>query len=257
MADTPASTPPPPTPHVPQPPGDLAPLAFRETDPCPGCGQEIKVDALVCIHCGYDFRKGARVQTATGVEAPADPKTSRRDEDDDRDDLITPGRGSPKVIGIAACVLLVAACVAAGLTAGPTATTNNVVARVAATAIDGVLHSLTGLMALSVAAFYFGMRLGRLELAIARVAAAWCLFMLVHRLPIPAGAFSVGAAWLAGLAAYFLLLWALMARHPRVVGVIAGTHLGIYATFHLLVSVLSALAAASVVAPAGSGPPTP
>lgn len=228
------------------PPGDLPPLAFRETDPCPGCGKEIKVDALVCVHCGYDFRKGAKVQTTTGAEAAPEPKASDTNDDDQPDDLIRPGRGSAKVLGITAGVLLVGACVAAGLTVGPSATTTNVMARIASTGLDGVLHALTGLIALSAAAFYFGMRLGRIDLGGARVAAAWCLFLLVHRLPIPAGSFSIGAAWLAGIAAYFLLLWGLMARHPRVVGVVAATHFGLYAGFNLLLTVLTALEAAGV-----------
>ncbi len=243
----------------PNPASGLPPLTFRETDPCPGCGKQIKAEALVCVHCGYDFRKGAKVATATGIEHVAEAAgkgaSGRLGADDAREDLIVPGRGSPKVVGIGAAVLLAAACVLAGFTAGATATPANIAARVASTAVDGVLHSLTGLIALSAAAFYFGMRLGRVELGGARIAAAWCMFLLVARLPIPAGSVSVGAAWLAGMLAYFLVLWGLMARHPKVVGTIAVTHFGLFAMFQVLVAVLAALQAAAVVAvPAGSVP---
>ncbi|MFN0012858.1 MAG: hypothetical protein ACKVS8_14585 [Phycisphaerales bacterium] len=246
---------------LPNPVSGLPPLTFRETDPCPGCGKEIKAEALVCVHCGYDFRKGAKVATAMGVEHVAEPAgrgaSGQASIDDAREDLITPGRGSPKVVGIGAAVLLAGACVAAGFTGGATATRGNIAARVASTAVDGVLHSLTGLIALSAAAFYFGMRLGRVELGGARIAAAWCVFLLVSRLPIPAGSVSLGAAWLAGMLAYFLVLWALMARHPRVVGTIAATHFGLFGLFQVLVALLAALQAAAVVAVPPAAGPTP
>ncbi len=241
--------PPPPAPPPASDPG-TGPLAFRDTDPCPGCRKEIKADALVCIHCGYDFRKGAKLATATGAAAEPIVKPGHAPAPHGGDhDLIRPGRGSPKVIGIGAAAMLVGACVAAGVTAPASATPGNVAARVGLTALDGILHTGTGLIALSVAAFYLGERLGRVELGAARIALAWSAFLLVHRLPIPAGAFSVGAAWLAGLAAYLAVLWALMARNPRVVAVVAGTHFGLYVAAQVLLALVQALDAAQVVNP--------
>ena len=39
---------------------------------CPSCGSALNPDAVVCIKCGYDRRKGARLQTTSSVEEAAE-----------------------------------------------------------------------------------------------------------------------------------------------------------------------------------------
>lgn len=41
--------------------------------PCPTCGQPIPAGSVLCLNCGFDVRKGAKLLTGTGVDDPDDP----------------------------------------------------------------------------------------------------------------------------------------------------------------------------------------
>ena len=45
-------------------PPSAAQQAAAETGRCPACNQSIKPGAVICIKCGYDLKKGKRMQTA-------------------------------------------------------------------------------------------------------------------------------------------------------------------------------------------------
>ncbi len=38
---------------------------------CPGCGVPVKPDAILCVDCGYDFRKGKQVVPDTPAQRKA------------------------------------------------------------------------------------------------------------------------------------------------------------------------------------------
>lgn len=56
-----------------EPPPTAAQQAAAETGRCPACNQSINPGAVICIKCGYNLRKGKRLQTkvAEGEEAAA------------------------------------------------------------------------------------------------------------------------------------------------------------------------------------------
>ncbi len=47
-----------------EPPPTPAQQAAAQTGRCPACNQPIKPDAVICIKCGYNLKKGKRMQTA-------------------------------------------------------------------------------------------------------------------------------------------------------------------------------------------------
>ncbi|MCC6677224.1 MAG: zinc ribbon domain-containing protein [Phycisphaerales bacterium] len=58
-------------------PFDLMPdsLLSDGPAPCPACNQPIPAGSVLCLHCGFDVRKGARLLTGTGVDDPDDPSS--------------------------------------------------------------------------------------------------------------------------------------------------------------------------------------
>ena len=56
-----------------EPPPTPAQQAAAQTGRCPACNQSIKPGAVICIKCGYNLKKGKRMQTAvTDPDAPVD-----------------------------------------------------------------------------------------------------------------------------------------------------------------------------------------
>ena len=47
-----------------EPPPTPAQQAAAQTGRCPACNQSIKPDAVICIKCGYNLKKGKRIKTA-------------------------------------------------------------------------------------------------------------------------------------------------------------------------------------------------
>ncbi len=54
-----------------------APSADGST-PCPGCGAKLAPDAMLCVACGYDTRKGKRRSAAKALAAPSAAATAAK-----------------------------------------------------------------------------------------------------------------------------------------------------------------------------------
>ncbi|GAB4109563.1 MAG: hypothetical protein Kow00105_18310 [Phycisphaeraceae bacterium] len=56
-----------------EPPPTPAQQAAAQTGRCPACNQSIKPGAIICVKCGYNLRKGKRLQTTVAGEGDPEP----------------------------------------------------------------------------------------------------------------------------------------------------------------------------------------
>lgn len=246
-----------PTPLPPPPgPGKIdQPSVLHEPaeEKCPSCSKPVPAAAVVCVNCGYDYRANMQRQVDLAA-AKADAETDA--DEDDRPEFVTPGLGSAKVWGIIGGVVFVLAAVAAGyfVPEGQSAGAGAVAARVGLVVFQAVLHVPTGLLAVMAVAWYRDERLGRIDLAAARMFVAFALFLLVRHLQIPLPSIiGVGLQWLLGMLAYWAAVMLLFRKPPEVAGQIGAAHLSLFAGVHTLIAMQAALSAATAAA-AATGP---
>ncbi|MBL8763722.1 MAG: hypothetical protein JNM07_05585 [Phycisphaerae bacterium] len=147
-------------------------------------------------------------------------------------EFVLPGRGSPAVVFWLGAILLVGACTAAGINY-PARQFVPVAGRVVFTTYDVLLHTVTGVVAVGIAAWLQEQRFGRVDLAVARVFMAYSAFALIANVnvPIPYVGTLVGFA-LAALA-YWALILVLFDKDKLVGTMIAGVHFVIWASVAL------------------------
>lgn len=215
-------------------------------EPCPRCGQALAADAVVCVRCGYDLRANVARETERGVE-----------HSEDRGELpefVTPGRGESQTLAVLGGVLLLAA-VVCGLIFMPKGTSAGAMAANALlTLLQGLMHTATGGLAVAATAWLLRHRLGRVDLAAARVFVAFSAFLLALSIPIPLE-YGLGLAlsWLAGLLAYWLITMILFRKGPQDAAMVAGFHLLLFLLVHAAVWLESSLRASLAVSQAAMG----
>ncbi len=192
-------------------------------DRCPKCSEPMPSDAVVCMKCGYDQRANKVREVETGVvevpEAPEGAKPAKTD-------FVVPGRLSPKTLGIVGAVLTVAAMVAAGIYA-PAPSFGVVAAWVLLTLYTIGINSATGVAAVAVAARLNSQPFGRLDVALARMFAAFALFQAISRTrPVLLGSplLTTGVSFVVGALLYFGAVMLLFRKDRRTTSVIALAH---------------------------------
>lgn len=132
-------------------------------------------------------------------------------------DFSAPTLGSARVVGVSGAVVLAFAAVAAGVTAP-----NYALRRVILVFYDAALQTGAGLVAVVLAAVVCGQRVGRYDLALARMFLAVSAFLLVYNLNIPIPTRLDEAALAAG--AYALVTWALFRLDSTRLAILCGLH---------------------------------
>jgi hypothetical protein len=204
----PSGAPLPPQPLGAKSPAEAPPLLELAEDKCPKCGMNLRHDAVFCIKCGYDLRTNEVRKLKVGVEVVAEKPPEEAKE------FSTPGRGNVKLLlGIGGAITL-GAMVMAGLHAPPGF---RVVAAVILSLYEIILHTGTGMVAVLIAARIAELKPGNLELAAARMLAAFSSFQLIHSISF--GEYPTLVKLLMyplALAAYFGLIM-LLFRKPRAI----------------------------------------
>lgn len=199
------------------------PIFELADDRCPRCGEPLPTEAVVCVKCGYDQRANTVREVETGVVEVAEPATAPKAA---KPDFVTPGKLSPKALGIAGAVLTVAAMVAAGVYA-PVRSFGVIAALVLLTIYTIAINSATGVAAVAVAARLNSQPFGRLDVALARMFAAFALFAAVIRTrPLLLGSplLSMGVSFVVGALLYFGAIMLLFKKDRKTTSVIALAH---------------------------------
>lgn len=263
MSDTPTPTP---TPSPSNPPDPGIPTARSaeqgspaSTDPgprpifevqedrCPRCGEKMAVTDVVCLKCGYDMRANVVREVQTGVvETPAPAAATANAADE----FVTPGRLSPKVLGIIGAALTLGAMVAAGAFAPRGAGTWVVIGLVVLTLYRIALHTATGVAAVAIAAKLEGQKFGRGDFALARMFACFALFQLctLIRLPIWWG-LSLAIMWGLGAALYFVAIMLLFKKNRATAMLVALTHFGLWLLLNAGMELSGLISAGAAAAP--------
>ncbi len=231
MADTKDPTPPAEKPTIPLEPegegsgGDSgakrASILNDANDRCPHCGAPMAAEAVVCMACGYDMKANRVVTPRTGVdevEPEAEPHSLQ--------DFVKPG-GAPASLAIAGVIVLIAAAVAAGANA-PKRELGVQAAMALLVLYRAVVHTGTGLAAVWCAARYVEERVGRIDLALARMFLAVAVFWLVSslHLPIENDWLERALRWPLALGCYWLTMFILFRRSRAETLVLALLHVG-------------------------------
>lgn len=223
---------PPPVTIAPLHPHDAPPIFEVENDPCPKCGAVLRPGEVVCIKCGFDLRKNqahapsvgvelvdaaalerARVQAATGVE----PKTPS-------EEFSTPGRGNLQTLLIFAAALVVSAMVFAGIDS-PVVGFWPALLRALLALYKIVLATGAGLVALMVVAHISEMKVGRTDLAAARILLAFSAFYALQAISFPGPPMLVHLLmWTLALGAYWALVKFLFNKPSIVALYLLATH---------------------------------
>ena len=203
-----------------------APSVFDviENEPCPNCKAPLATSAVVCMKCGYDMVAGKVRSTRKGVEIVPEKPTLN--------DFVTPGRGTPRVLMIIGCVLMVLAMAAAAYFV-PAGTGFWRTAGAAALAgYQTIFHTGTGALAVAATALALHYRFARIDLVLARVFVAFAAFQLIRFCDVPPG--DVHAAvvhmvdivrWLLALGAYWAIVLLLFRRTPLEAALVGGVHM--------------------------------
>lgn len=187
---------------------------------------------------------------APKLAAPmADPTASRRNAGatlqppsaessasagDGEGEFAAPGRGRADLVATVGGCVLVLAMIAAGAFAPEQSGAGVIAARVSFTALQAGIHTLTGVLAVVIAAWATGHTLGRLELVAARVFAALSLFLLARLIPIPVPYVGVALAWAGGMLLYWLAVALLFKKDFRTAGGVGVLHLAMFVCLELL-----------------------
>lgn len=223
-------------------------LDVTTDEPCPQCGKPMPVDAVVCLKCGYDIKAGKVRETAVGAAVeppPAEPAVP---------EFAKPGRLDALALTIIGALLLAGAMFVAGWFAPTGAGAGTRAALVGRTALQALMHTGTGIIAVVGAAFLLRNRLGRIDLAAARMFVAVSGFLLITgwRYQLD-GAMEVVqwitelVKWVGAMGLYWLLAMVLFWKPPREVNMLAGLHFVLYASTALIIGADGWLAQKSVV----------
>lgn len=195
------------------------PLLEMVDTTCPNCGATLRDTDVLCMGCGFDFKRGKVVKPETGVDVVSEPAPVP--------DFVVPGHGTPKQVAIVGLAIAVGAAIAAGVNA-PRSTAGVIAAASFLTLYQSVLHTGTGLLGLWGASKIGQERFGRLDLAAARMFTSFAVFLLISKLRLP---MEPTWAWVnatlmffAGLGAYWLALFALFRKSRRETSVILMCH---------------------------------
>jgi hypothetical protein len=209
-----------------------------EDDTCPKCGSALKPGDVVCFRCGYDLK--ANVVRTVEARGPDDSEEGEG-SGGGADEFVTPGIGSAKVWAIVGTVLTVAAMILAGVfVPQEKAGWLRVAGAVFLALYNIVVHTGTGVVAVAVAARIVEERFGSLELAVARVFAAFSLFEAIRHVRLPLGALSTTAAYVLAAAAYYLAIWGLFRKNRTVTLLIVLVHVVLWIVFQLGVMLAAA-----------------
>jgi hypothetical protein len=214
------------------------------------------VDAVVCLSCHYDIRAGRVLETTVGVVEPPPPEPVVPE-------FAKPGRLDALALTIIGALLLAGAMFVAGWFAPTGASAGTRAALVGRTALHALMHTGTGILAVVGAAFLLKNRLGRIDLAAARMFVAVSGFLLITgwRYQLD-GAMEVVqwitemVKWVGAMGLYWVLAMGLFWKPPREVNMLAGLHFVLYAATAMIIGVDGWLAHKSaVVSPARAGTP--
>ena len=187
------------------PPGDF----------CPRCGKAMGASSVVCTNCGFDLRTSETAKGITpGVAKKADADVK---PDDGRPVLcvVNPdGKSFPPVkwLMIFACVCALAGAVLAAVFTRTELPWWVRTAQAFLVLLSFGIHTATGVGALYLAAIWLESKVGSLEVAAGRMAAAVGVFLAVLSIPVAAGGFSGVLAFLLAAAAYLLVICVLFRR---------------------------------------------
>jgi len=191
-------------------------LLDETEDTCPSCGAALPgPDAVVCVKCGFDLV--ANRQRSTAIDEV--------EVDEDFAEVNAFARRSPLGANVPAIVALVSWALAAIL-AGVFSETQTTRAIVRVLIYAPVQFGI-GFGAVALTARLLEQKIGRMNVAAARMAMCVALFALMMVLGSGVSApgpvqFILGAALGAG--AYFLTAWRLFSTTPAVTGMLMGVH---------------------------------
>lgn len=259
MADTPPTDPNPPAPDGTPAPGSEAvtpaegkPAIHKAKIVAPSVMEGIDEDEI------YELEPDAAAASVRppGVSAPPSPPKAedagaKPDTPADSMDFVRPGLGGPKVWGVVGAVLLVGAILAVGVNS--TRPAGATTASIFLTLYNALLHTGTGVVAVWAASLLAEKRLGRFELAAARMFTAVAALSLVVNLRVSLFTASpveqsIWAALL-GAAAYVGAVAGLFRIWGQHLGFVVGGHLALW----LLVQVGMLLSALAAAAPKAAG----
>jgi hypothetical protein len=199
------------------------------------------------MKCGYDQRANVVREVETGVvEVPAPAAGAEGAAGTEEKVFVTPGRLSPKVLGIIGGVLTVCAMVATGVWAPRGAGMWLVIGLILLTLYQIALHTATGLGAVAIAARLEGEKLGRGDFALARIFVAFSLFEVLTRVRLPSSwlIISGGIPWLLAAAAYFGAILILFKKDRATGALIALAHAILWALLNAGMELSGLVAAA-------------
>lgn len=216
-------------------------------DFCARCGKAMGASSVVCTHCGLDLRTG---QTAVGgipgvAKKVATEQVNARPALCDRgpDDSEGATRSAVRVmLWAAAALALSGALMAAIFLKGDVAWWVRP-AKGLLILLSLVIHTLTGLGGLYLAAQWIDHRVGDLELAVGRMAACVGVFLAVLFIPLGAGGFSGVLSFLLASVAYLATASVLFGKKLAIGGRVALMHFGVAAAVQLGLTLYGLVAA--------------
>lgn len=223
----------------PEPDSGPRPVFDLAEDRCIKCGEKMPNYATICLKCGYDMHANQVRQTAVGTvevdPAPAPPAVH---------DFVQPGRLKPKALLILGGLFTVGSIVAAIVLVGRDLPTLTRISIAALALYQIALNTITGVAAVAIVGWLHKQPLGRLELAAARMFAAFACFICVSQLQ-----FRIGYSWinsglpfLAAVAVYFGVLMILFRKDRKTTATIAVVHLGLWLFLYVGMAIYSLVA---------------
>lgn len=247
---------------------DAKPILEIEEDVCPKCRNVLKPGEIVCVKCGFDLRTNAAHQPSVGVEhvdevpvvdvaasAAAVPASSATSDVGAggtigsrakklwgsavehasasgprklQEEFSTPGRGGVQTLLIFAAALVITTMVIAGIDS-PTGKFMPTAGRIVLTLYVTLLATGLGLAAVAVVARISDMRLGRPDLATARMLVAFSAFQAIRGIDVPGPALLVHLLmWAAGIAVYWGLVMLLFRKPRHIAGYVLASHFVLY-----------------------------
>lgn len=209
-------------PVTPAPAPKLAPLPGvlkSAADICPNCGAKLDPGAVVCMSCGLDMKSNQVLRSEMGVDFVEPPAI--------KPPFVKPGI-KPAMLVVGGTVALVAAMIAAGVNASPRGAMGASAVFALLVLYKAILHTGTGLAGLWAAAKFVDHRLNHVDLAAARMFAAVAAFMLIWslRIPLDMAFLERTIRFIAAVACYWLVLFALFRRSRQETTMIVLFHFG-------------------------------
>jgi hypothetical protein len=225
-------------------------LSQPAADACPKCGTPMGPADVLCVSCGHDLRANTTRDTERGevLEEPAKLQP----------EFVTPGLAGAQTLLVVGAVLTVATLVAAIYNTPKSAGINAAVAAAVLVVLNTLIHTATGLLAVTATAWLTEHRFGRVDLAAARVYVAFAAFLLVTHIALPMHpSLSLATRWLAGMLTYWLVVMVLFRKGPQPAAMLGLIHLGLYILLMGAVALQGTLNAALAAAPAAAPAATP